>query len=132
MFAVGVLMTALAEVLARPMSMIFVSYDKSLLDMTAFGLRIYSISFILVGINIFASSFFTALNNGFISAVISIARTLLFQIFAVMVMPLIMGVNGIWSAVIAAEGLSVMVSAICIVACSRKYHYEHFFRRSHN
>lgn len=132
MFAVGVLMTALAEVLARPMSMIFVSYDKSLLDMTAFGLRIYSISFILVGINIFASSFFTALNNGFISAVISIARTLLFQIFAVMVMPLIMGVNGIWSAVIAAEGLSVMVSAICIVASSRKYHYEHFFRRSHN
>lgn len=128
MLAIGLLMTALAEALARPMSMIFVSYDKNLLDMTEFGLRIYSISFILVGINIFASSFFTALNNGFISASISVARTLLFQIVAVMVVPIILGVNGIWSAVIVAEGLSILVSMICICCLQKKYHYERFYR----
>ncbi len=123
MLAFGVLMTALAEGLARPLSMIFVSYDKDLLDMTTFGLRIYSVSFILVGINIFASSFFTALNNGLVSGIISIARTLLFQIFAIMVMPLIFGVNGIWSAVIVAETLSLIASTVCLAVCRKKYKY---------
>lgn len=129
MLGIGILMIALAEVLARPMSMTFVSYDKDLLDMTTLGLRIYSVSFMLVGINIFASSFFTALNNGFISAVLSVARTLLFQILAVIVMPIIIGVNGIWSAVIVAEGLSIIVNMICIIACRKRYHYEHFHKQ---
>ncbi len=132
MIVSGVLVTALAEGLARPLSMIFVSYDAALLDMTTFGLRIYSVSFILVGVNIFASSFFTALNNGLISGIISVARTLLFQIFAIMVMPLIAGVNGIWSAVIVAEGLAIIVSIIFFAVCAKRYHYEKFYLRRYD
>lgn len=123
MISIGIIMAALAEGLARPLSMIFVSYDGGLLDLTTFGLRIYAISFVLVGINIFSSSFFTALNNGLVSAIISFVRTLLFQVIAIMVMPLIFGVNGIWSAVIVAEGLSLIVSVICFIVCRKRYKY---------
>lgn len=120
---VGALMTVLSEALARPLSMIFVSYDKALLDMTTYGMRIFGASFILSGISIFASSFFTALNNGGVSALISFMRTLVFQILAIMVMPLLFGVNGIWTAVILAEGLSLIVSITCFSVCRKKYNY---------
>lgn len=123
MIGIGAVMTALCEGLARPLSMIFVSYDRALLDMTTLAMRIFGVSFILSGISIFASSFFTALNNGLISAIISFMRTLVFQIFAIMVMPLLFGLNGIWTAVIVAEGLSVIVSIICIVLNRKKYKY---------
>jgi len=119
----GVLMTALSEGLATPLSMIFVSYDKTLLDMTVNGMRIYSISFLLTGINIFASSFFTALNNGRISALISVMRTLVLQIAAVMLLPLAFKLNGIWAAVIVVEGLSVIISAICLICERKRYGY---------
>lgn len=123
MIGIGAVMTALCEGLARPLSMIFVSYDQSLLDMTTLAMRIFGVSFILSGISIFSSSFFTALNNGLVSAIISFMRTLVFQIFAIMVMPLLFGLNGIWTAVIVAEGLSVIVSIICIVLNRKKYKY---------
>lgn len=123
MIGIGAVMTALCEGLARPLSMIFVSYDRALLDMTTLAMRIFGVSFILSGISIFASSFFTALNNGLISAIISFMRTLVFQIFAIMVMPLLFGLNGIWTAVIVAEGLSLIVSIICIVLNRKKYKY---------
>ncbi len=123
MIGIGAVMTALCEGLARPLSMIFVSYDRALLDMTTLAMRIFGVSFILSGISIFSSSFFTALNNGLISAIISFMRTLVFQIFAIMVMPLLFGLNGIWTAVIVAEGLSVIVSIICIVLNRKKYKY---------
>lgn len=123
MIGIGAVMTALCEGLARPLSMIFVSYDRALLDMTTLAMRIFGVSFILSGISIFSSSFFTALNNGLISAIISFMRTLVFQIFAIMVMPLLFGLNGIWTAVIVAEGLSLIVSIICIVLNRKKYKY---------
>jgi len=123
MIGIGAVMTALCEGLARPLSMIFVSYDRALLDMTTLAMRIFGVSFILSGISIFSSSFFTALNNGLVSAIISFMRTLVFQIFAIMVMPLLFGLNGIWTAVIVAEGLSVIVSIICIVLNRKKYKY---------
>lgn len=123
MIGIGAVMTALCEGLARPLSMIFVSYDQSLLDMTTLAMRIFGVSFILSGISIFFSSFFTALNNGLVSAIISFMRTLVFQIFAIMVMPLLFGLNGIWTSVIVAEGLSVIVSIICIVLNRKKYRY---------
>ena len=123
MIGIGAVMTALCEGLARPPSMIFVSYDRALLDMTTLAMRIFGVSFILSGISIFSSSFFTALNNGLVSAIISFMRTLVFQIFAIMVMPLLFGLNGIWTAVIVAEGLSVIVSIICIVLNRKKYKY---------
>lgn len=123
MIGIGAVMTALCEGLARPLSMIFVSYDRALLDMTTLAMRIFGVSFILSGISIFSSSFFTALNNGLISAIISFMRTLVFQIFAIMVMPLLFGLNGIWTAVIVAEGLSLIVSIICIILNKKKYKY---------
>ena len=123
MIGIGAVMTALCEGLARPLSMIFVSYDRALLDMTTLAMRIFGVSFILSGISIFSSSFFTALNNGLVSAIISFMRTLVFQIFAIMVMPLLFGLNGIWTAVIVAEGLSVIVSIICIILNRKKYKY---------
>ena len=123
MIGIGAVMTALCEGLARPLSMIFVSYDRALLDMTTLAMRIFGVSFILSGISIFSSSFFTVLNNGLVSAIISFMRTLVFQIFAIMVMPLLFGLNGIWTAVIVAEGLSVIVSIICIVLNRKKYKY---------
>ncbi|MDE7373255.1 MAG: MATE family efflux transporter [Clostridia bacterium] len=119
----GALMIALSEGLARPLSMIFVSYDKALLDMTTFAMRIFGTCFIMAGISIFLSSFFTALNNGLVSAIISFMRTLVFQILAIMVMPLLFGVNGIWTAVIVAEGLSVIVSIVCLILNRKKYRY---------
>lgn len=123
MIGIGAVMTALCEGLARPLSMIFVSYDRALLDMTTLAMRIFGVSFILSGISIFSSSFFTALNNGLVSAIISFMRTLVFQIFAIMVMPLLFGLNGIWTAVIVAEGLSLIVSIICIILNKKKYKY---------
>lgn len=119
----GICMTGLSEALARPLSMIFVSYDRELLDMTTFGMRIYSVAFLIIGINVFSSSFFTALNNGLVSAIISILRTLLFQILTIMVLPIFMGLDGVWTAVIVAEILSAIVCAICLIVCRKKYRY---------
>ena len=116
-------MTAIAEVLASPLAMIFVSYDKSLLALTVNALRIFSFSFLISGFNIYASAFFTALNNGGVSAAISTARTLVFQVIAVFVMPLMFGLNGIWSATIAAEFLTIILSVILIITYRKKYGY---------
>ena len=119
----GVAMTVLSEALAKPLSMIFVSADKDLLEMTTFAMRIFGVSFVMSGISIFLSSFFTALNNGLVSAIISFMRTLVFQILAIMVMPLLFGVNGIWTAVIVAEALSLIVSITCLIVNRKKYKY---------
>ena len=119
----GVAMTILSEALAKPLSMIFVSADKDLLEMTTFAMRIFGVSFVMSGISIFLSSFFTALNNGLVSAIISFMRTLVFQILAIMVMPLLFGVNGIWTAVIVAEALSLIVSITCLIVNRKKYKY---------
>ena len=119
----AVVMTAIAEALATPLAMIFVSYDKTLLALTVTALRIFSFSFLISGFNIYSSAFFTALNNGGVSAAISTARTLVFQVIAVFVMPLIFGLNGIWSATIAAELLTVILSVVFVGVFRKKYGY---------
>ena len=119
----AVALTAIAELSAKPLAMIFVSQDAALLDFATRAIRIFSISFIISGFNIYASAFFTALNNGVISAVISISRTLLFQIGAVFLMPLIFGIDGIWSATIIAEFVTLTVSVACVIALRKKYNY---------
>jgi len=121
--AAGVVMTILSVSLARPLSSIFVSYDKSLLDMTTLGMRIFSVSFVFMGFNIFTSSFFTALNNGLISAIVSFARTLIFQIAAVMLLPMAFGLTGIWVSVIVAEFLSLVLEIIFLATNQKKYGY---------
>ena len=119
----SVVLTLTAELLAAPLSKIFVSYDKDLLKATTRAFAIYSASFLIAGINIYASSFFTALNDGLTSAIISFFRTLVFQVIAVIVLPLIFGSQGIWFAIIAAEALSLLLSLFFIVSKRKKYSY---------
>lgn len=116
-------MFVLAEFLAEPLARIFVGYDRELLNLTKRGFTIFSFSFLFAGFSIFGSSFFTALNNGLISALISFLRTLVFQIAAVMIFPAFLGIDGIWLSIVAAEIMSVIITAIFIVKLRKKYHY---------
>ena len=118
-----IILTALAELLARPLSMIFVSYDAELLDMTIYAFMVYSLSFLVSGVNMYASSFFTALNDGFTSAFISFCRALVFQIISVILLPILVGANGIWYAVLVAELLSLAVSVFFLLRNRKKYGY---------
>ena len=119
----GTVMTILSVSLARPLSSIFVSYDANLLDMTTLGMRIFSVSFIFMGFNIFTSSFFTALNNGLISAIVSFSRTLVFQVAAVMLLPMAWGLTGIWCSVIVAELLAFVMDIVFLATNKKKYGY---------
>lgn len=112
-----------AQLLAAPFSKFFVGYDKELLAMTIHGFRIYSLAYLINGFNIFGSSFFTALNNGVISAVISFMRTLVFQIGAILILPVFLDINGIWSAIIVAEALTLCVTLFFIIRKKNYYHY---------
>ena len=116
-------MTTLSEVLAGPLSSIFVGYDEALWEMTTRGFRLYSICFLVLGFNIFASSFFTALNDGLVSGTLSFLRTLLFQIATILIMPAIWGIDGVWLAIVASEGIALFVTAFCFVKFKEKYHY---------
>ena len=117
------LMVILAELLATPLAKIFVSYDAELLELTVSGFRIYAISFLFMGYAIFGSGFFTALNDGVTSAIISFLRTLVFQIASVILLPLIWGIDGIWYSVVVADGMAVVISAIFLVKKRTKYNY---------
>ena len=120
---ISLVMTAAALLLARPVSVIFVSYDRQLLEMTVRGFVIYSLSFLLCGFNIFGSSLFTALNNGLISAVISFVRTLVCQICAVVLLPMIFDLDGIWLAIVAAELGAMLLTVFFIIKFRKRYHY---------
>ncbi len=119
----SIAMTVISILFAKRISEIFVGYDKNLLSMTVRGFIIYCFSFLLAGFNIFGSSFFTALNNGLVSAIISFLRTLLFQVVAVMVLPMLLGLDGIWFSIILAELLSFIAVIIFIKKMQSKYHY---------
>lgn len=116
-------MTGSALVLAKPLAGIFVGYDPELLEMTVRGFVVYSLSFLLCGFNIFGSSLFTALNNGLISAVISFVRTLVCQIAAVLLLPLIFGLDGIWWAIVASEAVALVLTVFCFFRFRNRYHY---------
>lgn len=119
----GVAMFVLANVLAMPFSKIFVGYDEGLLQMTNHAFKIFAYSFLLAGINIFVSSFFTALNNGAISAGVSFMRTLVFQLLSVLLLPIIFGLDGVWLATTVAEGLAFIISLGCLWWKKDQYHY---------
>ena len=123
MCGAGVVMAVLAQVLAAPLARLFVGYDKGLYTLTCHAFRLFSFAFLCAGFNIFASSFFTALNNGLISAVISFLRTLVLQTSSVILLPLIFGVDGIWYAITAAEIFATTISVIFLFAKRKKYHY---------
>ena len=119
----SVCMFALALGLAKPLSLLFVGYDETLMEMTLHAFFIFSFSFFFSGFAIYGSSFFTALNDGVTSAMISFLRTLVFQIAAVLIFPLIWKLDGIWISIVAAEAMAVVVSAAFLVAKREKYHY---------
>lgn len=119
----GVLMTIAAELLAHPLAAVFVSYSENLMQMTVSGFRIFSISFLFMGYSVFASSFFTALNDGLTSALISFLRTLVFQVAAVLILPLIFELNGIWASVVIAEVFAVLLSFVFLFFKRKKYGY---------
>lgn len=121
--AVAVGLTALSEILSGGLAGIFVSYDRELMEMTKIAIQIYSLSYLISGFNIFGSAFFTALNDGPVSALISFVRTLLFQIIMILVLPALFGENGVWFAVVAAEALALLVTIICFLAKRKKYQY---------
>lgn len=119
----SVAMVVAAEGLAHPLASMFVGYDLELFKMTLRGFMIYSFSFLFSGIAIFGSSFFTALNDGLISALISFLRTLVFQVAAVLVFTLIWGIDGIWVSIVAAELMAVSVTVMFLLMKRKKYHY---------
>ncbi|MBR2045361.1 MAG: MATE family efflux transporter [Agathobacter sp.] len=119
----GIVMCVLAILLAGSLAGIFVGYDAELFEMTKRGFMIYSLSFVVMGLNIYASSFFTALGNGFISAVLSFLRTLLFQVICVLVLPLIWKLDGIWFSIVVAEAMALVLSFLLLGKYKNKYGY---------
>lgn len=119
----NILLTVIAIVTAQPLARVFVGYDAELTALTRRGLCLYSLSFLITGINIFGSAFFTALGNGVVSAAISFLRTLLFQIAAVLILPLFLGLDGIWLAIVAAELLALIVTVGFFIKHGKYYHY---------
>lgn len=119
----GVVLVILAELLAAPLSKLFVGYDAELYELTCHAFRFYACSFLVIGFNIFGSAFFTALNNGVISALISFLRTLLFQVAMIYLLPLLFDLDGIWMAVTAAEILSLAITIVFFIKQRKNYHY---------
>ena len=116
-------MFAIAELLAYPLSWMFVSYDEALLDMTTRGFYIYSFCFLFAGLAIFISSFFTALNNGAVSALQSFARTIIFQVAGVLILPIFLHLDGIWLSVVLSEALALVLGLILLGVFKKRYGY---------
>ena len=121
--ACSLCMVIISELLAKPFSQIFVGYDPDLFELTSRGFFVYSFSFLFSGMAIYGSSFFTALNDGLTSAIISFLRTLVFQIAAVLVLPLIWGIDGVWISIVVAEFMAVVVTLIFLFCKRKKYGY---------
>lgn len=121
--AFSVVMLACAFVLARPLAQLFVGYDKELYDLTIHGFYIFAFSFPFAGYAILLSGFFTALNDGLTSAIISFLRTLVFQIAAVTLLPMIWGIDGIWLSLVVAEIMAASIGFVFLFVKKKKYHY---------
>ena len=119
----GVCLTLISEFFSHPLINIFVGYDADLFAMTLHGFRLYAFVFLINGVNIWASSFFTALNNGVVSGMIAFLRTLLFQIGCIMLLPILLGLNGIWMGVVVAEMLTLIVTIYFLRSRKKVYHY---------
>lgn len=120
---VGISMTILCYILASPISYIFFSKNTILYEMTRHAFYLFSLAFIFSGFGIFGSSMFTALNDGLISAIISISRTLVFQVLTILTLPLILGLDGVWLSLMVADILSAIIAIIFFICLKKKYHY---------
>lgn len=119
----GSAIVASTELLATPLAKIFVGYDAELMNITVSGFRIFALSFLFMGFAIYGSGFFTALNDGVTSAIISFLRTLVFQTAAVILLPKFLGIDGVWISIVVAEVRAVVFSAIFMITKREKYHY---------
>ncbi len=119
----AVLMVCAAQLLAVPLAKLFVGYDEGLTELTVSGFRIFAASFLFMGYAIFGSGFFTALNDGVTSAIISFLRTLVFQVAAVILLPLVLDIDGVWLSVVVAEMMALVISAMFMVGKRKKYNY---------
>lgn len=123
LFGASAIITLASVFLAGPIANIYVGYDEGLYDLTVMAFRLFATSYLIVGYNIYASAFFTALNNGLISAIISFLRTLLFQIVCIFALPLLFGKQAIWLSITVAEAFALVMSAVFIFTQNKKYHY---------
>ena len=121
--ALGLTMLALSEALAYPLTKLFVGYDEGLFDLTLRGFMIYSLSYAFCGLNIFGSSFFTALGDGVTSALISFLRTLVFQLIVLLTLPIVLGTDGIWLAIVVAELLALILTMVLMKAKQKRFGY---------
>ena len=119
----GIVMTAASILAAVPLASIFAGKSPELLAMTTTAIRLYSLSYLIMGFNIFGSAFFTAMNNGAISALISFLRTLVFQAASLLVLPVLFGIHGIWLSIVAAEAMALVVTVTCLIRYRGVYHY---------
>ena len=119
----GILLTVVALLLSAPLVKIFVGFDSELYNLTVYAFRLYILSFLFAGFNIYSSAFFTALNNGLVSAGISFSRTIIFECGAVLLLPLIFGINGIWFSIGVAEVAAMALSVAMLVAFRKRYNY---------
>ena len=119
----GIVLLSIGVLFAGVLSGLFVGYDAQLYAMTVRGLRFYAVSFLLSGFNIFGSSFFTALNNGMVSAAISFLRTVVFEVAAVLILPLFFGLDGVWCAITVAELASILITIGAFSALRKRYQY---------
>ncbi len=119
----GLFVTLLAVALACPLSQVFVGYDEELYALTYRAFVLYSLSFLVVGLNIYSSAFFTALNNGFVSAFLSFTRIFVFECGAVLLLPLVMGLDGIWVSIVVAQLLGIVVAIAMFLCYRRRYGY---------
>lgn len=120
----GIFMTTISLALARPLSMIFANNYPELLDLSTRAMMIYSICYFIAGFSMYGSGLFTALNNGLLSALISVCRTLVFQVTAVLTLPLIMGVDGIWLSIVVAELLASILTLVIVFKKQKTYGYS--------
>ena len=119
----GICMVTAAQLLASPLARVFVGYDASLMTLTVSGFRIFALSFLFMGFAVFFSGFFTALSDGLTSALISFLRTMVFQVAAVLLLPLIWGINGVWVSIVAADFMAVILGMSFLVIKRKKYRY---------
>ncbi len=121
---IAVVMTALSMLVIPYVARIFVGYDAELLALTSHAFRVYALNFFLMGFNVYGSSFFTALGDGVTSALISFLRTLLFQLLALIFLPMVLGIEGVWLAVTAAEAGALCVTVLMFITKDKVFHYR--------
>lgn len=119
----SVMMYVLSIILSVPLAQLFAGYDAELYEMTLHGFRIFALSFLFMGIAFFGSSFFTALNNGLVAAILSFLRTFVFQVLCVILLPLVWGIDGIWYSSTVTQGLAMLCTIAFLVGMRKKYHY---------